>query len=85
MGGGGVGNVDQGRILRMRESSTLITIVAEPNSPISYYLGTEHHCPIMRMIWGHIGRLERDIYIVTHFLHHHYFKKVDLQTYCRLY
>ena len=24
----------------------------EPNVTLSYDLGTEHHCPIMSMLWG---------------------------------
>ena len=36
----------------------------EPNTPIYYAPGTEHHRPIMNMIWGDGGRFERSIGIL---------------------
>ena len=38
------------------------TIGTEPNAPLTYALGSEHHHPIMSKLGGHGGRLERERY-----------------------
>ena len=61
-GGGGVGNRYQGRISHIGQSSNLITIGTEPNFPLAYALGTEHHRPIMSIFGGtKDGLRERDV------------------------
>ena len=47
----------------MGKRSTLITIVMEPNAPLSYATGTKHQHPIMSMLGSPGVLLEIDIYI----------------------
>ena len=45
---------------KARYTVAVITIVTEPNAPLTYAPGSEHHHLIMSKLGGHGGRLERD-------------------------
>ena len=47
------------------EIITLNTIRVEPNAPLDYTPGTEHHHPIMSTIMGQGGQLAREKEIDT--------------------
>ena len=42
-----------------RDTAAVITIGTEPNSPLAYAPGLEHHRPTIIKIWGNEYQLER--------------------------
>ena len=63
-GGGGDGwDGDGDRIIWWEDNVAQVTLGTDPNDPLAYAPGLEHHHPIMSMIGDPGGKLERDIYI----------------------
>ena len=44
---------------KAKDTVAVNTIETNPNTPLSYALGSEHHCPNMIRIEDHGGQLER--------------------------
>ena len=60
-GGGDRRDVDiDGQIIRREDTLEKAILETEPNATIAYALGLETHQPIMSMLGGHGGRLDRE-------------------------
>ena len=60
-GGGGYGwNGDGDRLSWWEDNLAHVTIGTEPNAPLDYDPGLEHHHPIISNIGEHICRLDRE-------------------------
>ena len=60
-GGGGYGWGGDGyRIIQWEDNVSNLTLGTEPNAPLAYAPGLEHHHPIMSTLGDPGGRLERE-------------------------
>ena len=60
-GGGGDGWVGDGeRLSRWEDNVANLTVGTEPNAPLAYAPGLEHHHPIISTLGEPGGRLERE-------------------------
>ena len=61
VGGYGRDGDRYGQLIRWDYTVANVILWTEPNYPFAYDLGLELHHPIMSMLGGHGGRLEREI------------------------